>query len=130
MAKEITPDYYKYLSFLSWKMYKKEGKEDYNTFVPMKICERKDFQGAEFYFDRLEKLQKNSLLCIDKFDQFYLEGDPENGEKDWEYFALVVTKCAGMPHCETDDKKYEQFLKTFVIEINYISDKINFKKYG
>ena len=42
----------------------------------------------------------------------------------------MVKKCAGMPNCEKDDKKYTDFLKTFVIELNYISEKINFKKYG
>ena len=39
-------------------------------------------------------------------------------------------KCAWQPHCETDSKKYEDFLKTFALELNYVSDKINFKKYG
>ena len=60
---------------MSWKMFKKDGKEDYNQLYPVKICERKDFEGSELYFDRLNKQKKNSLLCLDDLDKYYLDDD-------------------------------------------------------
>ena len=65
---------------------------------------------------------------------FYQE-DKEDRVNDYSYFSFVIYKCNAYvsstygEKCETDDKKFLNFLKSFVVEINFISDKINFKKY-
>ena len=73
---------------------------------------------------------ENSLLCINDLDQLYIEGNREDYTKDFSIFSIVAVKCFGRPTCERNDKKYEDFLKSYVFELNYVSDKINFKKYN
>ena len=67
-----------------------------------KICQKSDFKDAEEYFDRLNNVQSNSLICIDDLTKIFLAGDKENQAKDFSIFNFRMRKCKGKPYCETD----------------------------
>ena len=55
-SKEYDPAVFrKFISMGAWKLKKKDGKETYG-FELLKVCEKKDFPGAEEFFERLNNL--------------------------------------------------------------------------
>ena len=84
VPKSYDPDLYgKYVNLAGFHYGKKDGKDEFKMDYKMRLCKKSDFEGAEIYFERAEKLKKNSLICLDDYSKIYIEGNKDDHSKDY-----------------------------------------------
>ena len=109
------------------------GEDQSARYTPstFRLCDDRDFIGAESEWARLSNPQnEGSTVCLDDLGALSNWNSGNNATHSMAPF-IYWTACPSYdPTCEKDPEKIKTFFKSFYIMQYYLSDNIDFSKFG